>query len=315
MGHIPGQAIGQVAFEVGPDELIRVELGSIAGEESRMESRVALQPALDDPSPVGPAPVPQEHEGAPEMPEQVSQEAYHLRGANVLLGMEPEVEGHPLPSGRDTEDRDRRDLGPGAGHHQMGRLTPRGPRGPNAGHQEKAALIQEHQMGPKPCGLFLYAARRDASSSGWPARCAPAPVSRAFADSSPRRASASRDWPSHSGVQSGAAGPARCASGSTGRWHSRPPGVRPITGAPAAAFADPTAPRAVPESAGAAIPPFRASGTLGATAPRNSTTREPGGRQPGSFRLPPRAEWREVFASLALLVFPGVSCPRVYRML
>jgi len=39
------------------------------------------------------------------MPEQVSQEAHHLRGANVLLRMEPQGEGHPPPSRRDTEGR------------------------------------------------------------------------------------------------------------------------------------------------------------------------------------------------------------------
>ncbi len=91
-----------------------------------IDSGVALEQARGDPSSVRPDPVPEEHEWTSEVPQEVALEAHHLRGANVALRKEPQVERDPRPPGRDTEGRDRRELDPG-GATTRWRICPRGP--------------------------------------------------------------------------------------------------------------------------------------------------------------------------------------------
>lgn len=192
MTQVLGSAVGHGALKLGPDELVRVELRSVGREGIRVQARVAVQKLFNTSGPMGPSPIPQQDHRAQEMAQEMSEEIGHFRGSDVLVGMEPRVEGQALPLRGDAEGRDGRELGPAPRNEQIRGLSPRGPRSGNVGDKQEPAFIEEDQMGPKRGGLFLYGATRTASSRRSPPRCAPEPASAASDSSNRDPASTSR---------------------------------------------------------------------------------------------------------------------------
>ncbi len=102
MMRVRRDAVGHGVFELGPDELVRVKLGSIAGEGIGMQARVAVQQPLDASGPVDLSPIPQQDHGPKDMAQEMPKEVGHLRGPDVLVGMEPCIQGQTPSLGGDV---------------------------------------------------------------------------------------------------------------------------------------------------------------------------------------------------------------------
>ncbi len=177
-------AVGHGALEVTPNVFIGVELRGVPRKTIRVEPRVLLNELPHQNAPVLAATVPEEDHRATEVPKQLLKKPDDLGRLDVLVTMEPGVQGDASPPRRDADRGDGRDLGPVSSTAQMRRVTPRRPGSDHAGHQQEAALIKERQMGATSCGLFLYAATETASTSRWLLHLSPGLASRASGNSS-----------------------------------------------------------------------------------------------------------------------------------
>ena len=189
---IPGNTVGGGLFELGPDKLVRIQLGGVAGETKGMEARILLQESFDGSCPMDRRAIPQKHDRASKVAQKMPEKGDHLWGPDILLRMESDQQTEPLSFRRDTYSRDCRYLGPAAGCDENGGMTPTGPGPGDVGDQEKTGLIQKSQMGSKPFGLFLYGARLSASSNEWLPRFSPVPFWSASDSSSPANPSPSK---------------------------------------------------------------------------------------------------------------------------
>jgi len=158
MGEIFGETVRQGTLEMVPDKFVGVELGGVSRKAIGTQPGMAAEKLLDRSSLVGLAVIPKEDHRAPQVAEQLSKELDHLRGSDVLVGVKPGIQRDALLLRRDAEGRQGRDLFPAAGAPQVRGLAAGCPGPSNVGDQKKAALIEEGQMGPKPFGVFLYAA-------------------------------------------------------------------------------------------------------------------------------------------------------------
>lgn len=221
MRQVRWDTIGHGAFKLGPDTLVRVKLGRVAGERIGMQAPVAGQQSLNGFGPVGSSPIPQQDHRAPDVAQEVPKELGHLWRSDVLVGMESHIQRHAPPFGGHPQRRDGRDLGPMARHRQPGSLPSRGPGADHVRDEQEPALVEKDQMGPKRSGLFLYVATRAASNTQSPPRCAPAPAAGASGNSTrvPPRA-ATCGW-GDTAPQNALRSPPRPGAPSRGPWHSR----------------------------------------------------------------------------------------------
>jgi hypothetical protein len=185
-------AVGHRALKLGPDKLVRVELRRIGREGIRVQARIAVQEMLNESGLMGAPSVPEQDHWAQEVAQEMPKEIGHFRGPDVLVGMEPRIQGQTLSLRGDAESRDGRELGPTPCDEQIWSLSPRSPSPGNIGDEQESAFIEEDQMGPKRCGLFLYGATRTSSSRRSPPRCAPGLASAASGSSNRDPASISR---------------------------------------------------------------------------------------------------------------------------
>lgn len=189
VAQIPGDTVLQSPLEMVPDEFIRVEFRSVAGEAMGVEPRIPEEKLLDRAPLVETGVIPEKNHGAAPLLEQLSEESSHLRGTDIFIRVKPGIEGDAPAFGGDTEGRDGRDFLPTTGTPQNRGLPSGRPGSGDVGNKQKAALIQEDQMGPRSFGVFLYAATGTASNARWPLRFAPR-ASSPVSDSSTRGPSA-----------------------------------------------------------------------------------------------------------------------------
>ncbi len=123
------------------------------------------QELLDQGSLRGIGAVPQKDHMATPVLEQLPEETHNLQGADVLVRMEPCVEGDALAFGGQRDRGDGRDFIPVLGTSKKRRPPSWGPGSAHARDQQEPTLIEESQMGPKPFRVFLYAASDTASSA------------------------------------------------------------------------------------------------------------------------------------------------------
>lgn len=262
-------AVGQTSLEICPDKLVWVKLRRVSREMKGVDSRTAFKESLDELGLVDGASVPEENdrafEAAAKMPEEVSD----LSGADVLIGIKPRVESKSLSSWRDRDGGDSRYLGPTSGDNKDGCFSFNRPGSLDIGNKRESALIQEGQAGSKPSGLFLYAAKRDISSSGSSPRVS-AWLSWSVSDSSsPSRSSNSRDSRCSSAPESVSESLARYVSRSKDPSSSRlPEGLSPRR-APRFSSAGPTKRKVVPYWGLISIPCGPSSCSSDASAPRS----------------------------------------------
>src|SRR6266487_1287409 len=225
---VPQQTVGHVAFEVVPELLRRIEFRRIRRERLEMQPRMRLAHRVDSRPAVNRAAVPQQDDGAPEMPQERTKEVGHIDRLEVTW-LEADVQPQMLALGGHREGGQGRDPVMLIVVADDGRV-PRGRPGAAAGRNEqKAALIQEGEVGPKSSGFFLWPAICSAASGQWPARRVGWPGLRAPDNSSRSDARASRRVPGDSAPQSAPGSPPRSAVRSTARWQTHgpwPPGAR-----------------------------------------------------------------------------------------
>ncbi len=309
---VPGVAVGQRPSEMIPDKFVGVEFRRIPREWISVQTGMFSEEFLDQDSLMGVGAVPQKNHVAAPVFEQLAEEAHDLQGADVLVRMEPCIEGDALALRGQCDRRDGRNFIPVSGTAEKRRLPSRGPGPTHARNQQESALVEEGQMGPKPFGVFLYAASDAASSARWLSRPVPGPASPAFGSSSPcRSGDAIHGW----GGTEPAADPRsgeRFALGSRGRSCSRRPAGSAIAIGPTVSSEMRSAEEGVRESAWGATPSCLCAGRPDTTERRNSWPLPASGRQ-----------WKDSCpsseaAGLAGAAFPiveeflGVSYPQGY---
>ena len=310
MAIIIGDAVGQGALEVGPDEFRRVEFGGITGKAVDMQSRMTEEELLGRCAFVRSAVIPEQYHRSAQVPEQMPKEIGHLGRADVFVPIEVSIERELFAPGRDGERRDGGDfMSPPSGNPQVRRLPARGPCANDVGNQQEPAFIEEREMGAKSFGLFLYGARRSVSSGKSPSRPSPAPAFRASGNSSPDRPSASTDWLSSNESQTASRPPGPPASGSRGRSDSLKPALPSEESLPVVFSRGRTGVEGDRGLVEDGAHPFLASGSSDATEPPNSERNLPRRPPPDRFCLTGAKRWLSACASPTFPLGHGVSCP------
>lgn len=272
-------AVGNGSLEIGPDEFIRVQFWRIAWKKVSMNTGMLLQIGLDDIPLMGLVVVPYDDDMTSKVSLEIGEKFNHFPLADILVGVESDIEPQALHLGRNADTTDGRDLIPIPCHLKMWGVPSRGPRTANRGHQQKAAFINENEMCLKLCGFFLSRATPDISTDRLHARFSPSLASPASGNSIPAPASSARHWQGYSEHESA--------------WRLPPPRVsmstdplRSLLSEDLAtrfrrAFVSPpeTVDKGVQESAWAEVPSDHLRGTVGTTVRRSSGKRAPPGRQ------------------------------------
>src|SRR5437016_7485913 len=167
-----------------------------------MNARMPLQIGFDDISLMNLVVVPDDNDVASKVPLQIGEKFDHLRLADILVGMELDIEPQALLLGRNTDTTDGRDLIPIPCHLKARGFSPWGPCAPDRWYQQKAAFIDENEMCSKLCGFFLLRPTPDVSNPGWHARFSPWPAVPASGNSIQEPASIARHWQWCSGHES-----------------------------------------------------------------------------------------------------------------
>jgi len=227
--------VGQRSFKLIPNEFVRVEFRSISREEVGVNSEMATQEGLNPFGAVSPASIPEENERTSNVPGQGRQELADLKGADIFVGMEPDIQGQALLFGRNRNSGDGRDLRPVSSHAHDRCLSPGRPGSDDVGNQKEAAFIEKYQGSLEPLSLFLYAATLAVSTVEWPSRFSPGPFSPVSGSSIPSlEADAKHGWDDKE-HETSFESPGQCALASTNLWNApRPKGLEP---APSPVFA------------------------------------------------------------------------------
>ena len=170
-------AVGRVPFEVLPDPFHGVEFRGIAGEPLDVKARMGQSELADCRPLVDSALVPQQDDVPGQVAQKSPEELGHVGSLEVIL-LEPDIQAHAVPAGRDGERSQRRDAIMLIAVANDRSLTPQAPSAAAGGYEQKPALIQEYEMGAKSSGLFLYAASGSASTERWRPRRAGWPGAR-----------------------------------------------------------------------------------------------------------------------------------------
>ena len=177
--------IGQAPFKIVPDKLIRVKFRRVSGETVGMKPRMFTEEFSDRGSFMGSAAVPEKDHMAAQVSEQLTEELNHLRGSDVLIGMEPGIESHALAFWRNAESRDGRNLLPPSCDAQNWSLSSDSPGSDHVRDHKESAFVEENQVSLKSFGVFLYGATHIASNAESLPRPARGLGSPAFGSSNP----------------------------------------------------------------------------------------------------------------------------------
>src|SRR5215207_9136396 len=182
------------------------------------------------------ATIPEQDKRTTQVPEQLFEELHDFFPSEGTP-LELDVERHSSALGRHNQGVEGVDPPLFVPHGTAGRLALWGPSAFKVGYEQKATLIQENQVRPQACSLFLYEATRTASSAQWRFRCVDTSAVRVSDNSSP---SAARDTTGHWGgseCETLARQPWRCAPTSTTRSGSPGPAHRAPRPGPSGSFA------------------------------------------------------------------------------
>ena len=194
-------------------------------------------PLFDSFSTMNGSPIPQQDNGTPQMPEQVAQECSNIQPCEIAAA-QPEIERHSPALGRHGQRTDRGDpiLFVKIAHDRRVSF-----RRPGTGHvwdEEEARFIEEDQMGPTSCGVFLYEASVRASTGRSPRRPVAGLGVRASDNSIPTVSGASRHDRDGSAPRTAGGSAAPHVSRSINRFDIPRPGA-PSGAAPPAASSAP----------------------------------------------------------------------------
>ena len=153
--HVGASQIRQgLGFEVAPDVLNRIELGSVGREVKRQRLR-AIEKGRDHGTPVRLRAIPHQDHGSAEMAGKLLDEEQHGRGIEGRVDEQLKIQADRLAVGADTEGGDHRDLLPVAATlPEHGRVPAPAPGASHYGQQEQPALVDEHQPSVQSAGFF-----------------------------------------------------------------------------------------------------------------------------------------------------------------
>lgn len=154
VSQIAGNTVGQGAFEIRPNELIRIEFGRISREPVDVEPGMSAEKFLGHLPPVRLAVVPEENHLSAKVTQELAQKSRHFWSLDVLPGMETGIKGQAPPSRRDGKGRDGRNLVPMHGTTQDRRLTTGGPGSMNCRNQQESSFVEENEVGSESFGFF-----------------------------------------------------------------------------------------------------------------------------------------------------------------
>jgi len=153
-------AIGESPFEMGPDQFIGVEFRRVAREPLEVQPGTARLQCLHLGPLVNAAAVQQDDHMATEMAQQRAEKDGDLDRADVLVGMQVQIQADPAALGADGDGRDRRDLIALISVPDDRGLPSGRPRPPNVGDQQESAFVEERQVGLQARGVFFTAVQR-----------------------------------------------------------------------------------------------------------------------------------------------------------
>ncbi len=156
-GNLHEGEVGQrVELEVGPEVLHGIELRGIGREGKGMEAGMSGEEGSGEERAVSVQAIPQQDDGALEVPLQVLEERDDAKAVDIAIGMETEGEAHPVPGWRNAQGGDGRHLlmAPRA-LQQDGRGVAGPPAAPHNRSHEKARLVKEDEPGFQSRGFFL----------------------------------------------------------------------------------------------------------------------------------------------------------------
>ena len=303
---ISWDTVCQVSLEVCPDKFIGVKLRRVSGEVKGVESRVFSKELFDKFGPVERASVPEENDRPSDAATKVPKKLPDLFSSDVF-GVKARVESEPLSLGRDCNSGDSRDLCPASGDNEGLGFSFDRPSSLDVGDKRESALIQEGQAGSKPSGLFLYEARRGASSNEFSPRVFAWPSWKVSDSSSQGVALDSKDSRRSSAPRIVCGSLVQYVSMSRDPSNNRlPEGLSPRR-APAIFSDSPTNARVCRYSESALVPSDPSSDSLGASAPRSLKKLRVPGLPSDTYGPSSIAERLDVDDSLILGVCLGVS--------
>jgi len=149
-----GPSIGEGLLGLVPDPLIRVQLGSVAGEVLDLQARVPLAELSNRIPLVDAAVVPQQDDWTAKVPQELPEESTDFRVLDVLL-VDLVVEPHAVPPRADRQPGNDGDLVmpvPVANHR---RVPARPPGSNDRPHQHEPRFIEEDEVGAHVCRPFF----------------------------------------------------------------------------------------------------------------------------------------------------------------
>ncbi len=175
MGHAPGFApdrpanLGKIVrrevgeppiLEMTPDLLLRLQLRRVRRQPDHVPVAMGREVATYLPVPVRIPAVPQQHERPAEMAPEMPEEFEDVRAADILAGMESQVEGDAPAARRHDECADRRDLLVRAGPDRQQRgLAPQRPCAAEQRGHQKPRFVQADQARAESGQFFLARAQ------------------------------------------------------------------------------------------------------------------------------------------------------------
>jgi len=178
-------AVRHRAFEVVPDEFIRIDLGSISRKVVCKDAIVGSKKLFNRLRFVDSTGIPEKNESFFEMLEKVFNEGKDFRIADIFRSVETDVETDSSLLGRNADSGDSRNLRPSPINFKNRGFAARRPCSSNRWNETKPAFIKEDQGNPEYFRLFLYAAKYGVSTVLSSPRPALWPLSQASGNSSP----------------------------------------------------------------------------------------------------------------------------------
>lgn len=145
-----------MSLQVSPSVLVRIEFGCVGWEMFGFQSRMASEELTNQTPPMCVQTIPQQDNGSPHMPQQVTQERNYFGLPNGSVRMKAQVPAQPSHLRRDGDCPDHRQMAVVSSPRLQHRcLAARCPGAMNQGHQKNAGFIKENQRGAPSRGFFL----------------------------------------------------------------------------------------------------------------------------------------------------------------
>jgi hypothetical protein len=152
--------MGERGFEVGPDELVGIQVGGLAGERLDVHPWTTGEQGANVGTLVNAAAVPENDDVPAELAEHGAQEHRDLHMSDIAPRLEMAVEPAAPPPGADGHGRDRRDFVAAIPMPDDRRVAAGRPGTPEVGNQQEATFVEEHQMGVQALRVFFTATQR-----------------------------------------------------------------------------------------------------------------------------------------------------------